>query len=350
MMEPQHHTLTTNAHAGGRTRYATLHGRRYMVVPVVMLAPGVHAGSDGPLYYPPEELAKTPEAWNTKPVVVYHPQHGTATAPEVLERQAVGTVMNAKWAGGKLRAEVWLDAGRLENLAPEVGRALAAGSPVEVSTGLYTDQAATPGSYLGKPYGHVATNHRPDHLALLPVGKGACSVADGCGLLLTNEETQMTNDMQTPQGDEEPLVAPVMNFDRGAVAATTPPTILVAVDDDSDEAPLVPPVMNFSGSGEDVLVPRVITVPRVRYGKSLYGEAPVANECDEAPLVAPVMNFGEVGCGCGATTVPLAGGGGVAAPTAPQPWPAPQAGPPVGNAAAAACGADDAPLLPPPSI
>ncbi len=50
-----------------RTRYEALDGKRYLVVPMVMLTVGVHNGSRGPLYYPKEELANLPLVWDHKP-------------------------------------------------------------------------------------------------------------------------------------------------------------------------------------------------------------------------------------------------------------------------------------------
>ncbi|WP_442510566.1 DUF2213 domain-containing protein [Novipirellula sp. SH528] len=198
--------ITINAH-GKHTRYEQLNGKEYLVVPMVMMTEGVHNGSNGALYYPPHELAKTPEAWNLKPVVVYHPQFGTATTPAELAARMVGMVMNARWDGVRLRAEAWLEQERLGDLAPEVGWALANGEPVEVSTGLFTDNMPTPGTWNGEDYQFVATNYRPDHLALLPEGVGACSVADGCGLLQLNQESDEMN-----QHTEEGLPLPTMNF------------------------------------------------------------------------------------------------------------------------------------------
>lgn len=175
------------------TRQETLEGRTYTVVPMVMLTEGVHAGSNGPLYYPSTELAKTPAVWNHKPIVVYHPtMNGTAISacePAVINRRKVGLIMNTKWEPGKkgqpgrLKAEAWLEAGRLKAVDQRVTNAIAKGSMVEVSTGLFTDNEQTAGTWNKEQYDSVARNYRPDHLAILPDEKGACSIADGAGLL-----------------------------------------------------------------------------------------------------------------------------------------------------------------------
>jgi hypothetical protein len=63
--------VTTNM--GSAIRHDSMEGRDYLVAPMVMITEGVHNGSGGSLYYSKEELEKTPESWNHKPVVVYNP-------------------------------------------------------------------------------------------------------------------------------------------------------------------------------------------------------------------------------------------------------------------------------------
>jgi hypothetical protein len=55
--------------------------------------------------------------------------------------------------------------------------AIEAGHTVEVSTGLFFDHAGT-----SDDGAVVGANFRPDHLAILPDQRGACSRAAGCGL------------------------------------------------------------------------------------------------------------------------------------------------------------------------
>lgn len=183
--------MTANA-GGCEPRYEELEGRKYLVVPMIMLTEGVHQGSRGPLYYPPEELAKTPAVWNTKPVVVYHPKINgvgvSACTPEVLSASRVGMVMGARFEGGKLKAEAWLDDEKMDRVDPRIRQAIKDRQVMEISTGLFTDNEPTPGEWRGERYTHVAKNYRPDHLALLPDETGACSAADGAGLL-RNQET-----------------------------------------------------------------------------------------------------------------------------------------------------------------
>ena len=169
-------------------RNESLEGRDYLVVPMVMLTEGVHQGSNGPLYYPPDELAKAPVVWNHKPVVIYHPERNgmpvSACDPDVINTRKVGIIMNTKFESGKLKSEAWLDMKRLKEVDERVVISLDEKKPVSVSTGLFTDNEATDGEWNGEKYIAIARNYRPDHLAILPDQKAACSIEDGAGLLM----------------------------------------------------------------------------------------------------------------------------------------------------------------------
>ncbi|GAF79791.1 unnamed protein product, partial [marine sediment metagenome] len=62
------------ANLAGRTRYALLNERQHLVAPITLIVPGVLNGSQGALYYPPEEVKNSVAAWNYMPLVVYHPK------------------------------------------------------------------------------------------------------------------------------------------------------------------------------------------------------------------------------------------------------------------------------------
>jgi hypothetical protein len=55
---------------------------------------------------------------------------------------------------------------------------------IELSTGLSTDTEPSQGVHNGVAYSGIAKNYRPDHLAILPDMVGACSIKDGCGVLV----------------------------------------------------------------------------------------------------------------------------------------------------------------------
>jgi hypothetical protein len=206
--------LTFNL-AFNKVRRAKLHGRDYIVAPLTLIVPGVLNGSKGSLYYPADEVSKDPTAWNGVPVVVNHPvingSNVSARDPEVADRHEVGTVYKSRIGQqGKLQAEAWFDVEKTKRIEPRILANLEAGKPIELSTGLYTENepAESGAVYNGKPYDFIARNYKPDHLAILPDQTGACSLRDGCGVL--------TNEAATTNADElnDYLPLPTMNFEQ----------------------------------------------------------------------------------------------------------------------------------------
>lgn len=168
----------------GPIQIRQLEGRDHFVAPAVLLTEGVHNGTNGPLFYSREVLSYTANLWNGKAVIVYHPknQNGWSGSPEVFNRQRVGYVFNSRMDGIKLVAEVWIDVARVQAVDPRIYDALVNGQRMEVSTGLGSALIPGSGTFNGKPYIGIVQNILPDHLALLPDIKGACSVEDGCGM------------------------------------------------------------------------------------------------------------------------------------------------------------------------
>jgi hypothetical protein len=173
-----------------KIKWVKQHGRNYLVAPMTLINPGVLNGSKGPLLYPPDEVAKNPQQWNGVPIVVYHPhrlgQPVSASEPGILDSQGVGEVRNAT-SNGKLQAEGWFDVQKIQKVNPVLYQRLLKNEAIELSTGLYTDNEDSSGSFKGRPYTAIARNYRPDHLAILPDQTGACSVKDGCGVLVNSD-------------------------------------------------------------------------------------------------------------------------------------------------------------------
>ena len=174
----------------GKVTKAILNGRMHMVAPVRMIVTGVLNGSKGPLYYPPDEIHKDPDSWNHMPLTLGHPmQDGrpvSARKPNVLNKYALGVLLNVKAVKGILDGEAWFDIDRTLKIEPRIIESLKANKPIELSTGLFTDNvpAQNGANYRGRPYTFVARNYKPDHLAILVDSKGACSLKDGCGVLV----------------------------------------------------------------------------------------------------------------------------------------------------------------------
>jgi hypothetical protein len=190
---------TVAVNVSGKARRVSWNGREYLVAPATLLLERVLNGSKGPLFYPGEEIRKNPDAWNAMPIVLRHPVrdglHVSARDPDILAEQGLGHVWRAAW-NDRLDTEAWFDVlhtERHDRALPEaqriIGR-LERGEPVELSTGLYTDnEPAAPGAvHDGQPYSFIARNYRPDHVAVLPDEVGACSVKDGCGVLVNEAD------------------------------------------------------------------------------------------------------------------------------------------------------------------
>lgn len=183
-----------------RVRRETLNGREYLVVPTTILRPdSVLNGSKGPLFYPAAEVAKNPGAWNGMPLLLNHPRTGsTGRSPRVMAEQGLGYLYNDRVLRNGARVvdayfDVELTKAQDRDLPTDkrILPRLEAGSPIDVSTGLFTDEqrvrnrlkdARSP----AKTADVTTSNYRPDHLAVLPLVRGACSAEDGCGAGVTN--------------------------------------------------------------------------------------------------------------------------------------------------------------------
>lgn len=188
------HYVVLASNFQAKYRKETLNGREHWVVPVTLIVPGVLAGNQGPVLYTHDEIRLRPGAWNGMPLTLDHPKDGnnqpiTARQPSVLNDKGLGVLLNAT-VNGKLSGEAWFDVENTRRVEPEIIKRLEKGDKVEISTGLYMEIAKQEGTHneSGKHYEGVARNIQPDHVAILPFKKGACSVDDGCGV--NNEESQ----------------------------------------------------------------------------------------------------------------------------------------------------------------
>lgn len=195
--------LTVNL--SGKVKRAKLYGRDYLVAPMTMLVEGVLNGSEGPLFYPRQEIATNVDSWNNMPIVKGHPVSNegkpvSARSPQILETFGMGIVFNADVINEvKLDAEAWYDEKRTMNMDPLVYSKILKNEPFELSTGLYTVNVpvtnAEEAVFNGKSYTAVARNYRPDHLASLGTKKGACSIKDGCGVLVNEDGQTVQNQL-----------------------------------------------------------------------------------------------------------------------------------------------------------
>jgi hypothetical protein len=181
------------ANLSTKVQRKTLGGRNYLVAPVVMILEGVFAGNQGALFYDGEEISKSVNGWNHRPITVGHPQASdgvkiSGCTPEAIDTVGIGMVLNTSWNSKtkKLRAQAWFEESRLDTVpgAHRIKEALTKEAPLEVSTGLFVDNELSQGIHNGREYQGKARNFKPDHLAIILNGVGACSVKDGAGLLV----------------------------------------------------------------------------------------------------------------------------------------------------------------------
>jgi len=180
--------ILTQTISNYQTQIRQHQGRDHLVVPVVMLTEGVHDGSGGRLLYTAKEMSKYPARWNGVAIPVYHPTEDgspiSANDPSVLDEFNTGRLFNVTWdhQSKKLRGEAWIDIALAQSKFKDTYEALLNKEPMEISTGLAHELEYEQGTWNDETYEAVVKNIMPDHLALLPGAKGACSWEDGCGI------------------------------------------------------------------------------------------------------------------------------------------------------------------------
>jgi hypothetical protein len=195
--------------AASKVQRKTLAGRSYLVAPVAMIVEGVFTGNQGAVLYERSEITKSISSWNHKPITVGHPKQGdqfvSGCLPDAIEHYSVGMILNTSFniSTKKLRADAWFDESRLDVVpgGHAIKAALAKQEPMEVSTGLFVDKEITSGQHNGKEYSGKARNFRPDHLAVIVNGVGACSVKDGAGLLVNKEPVNTESEKNLADSD-----------------------------------------------------------------------------------------------------------------------------------------------------
>ena len=105
----------------------------------------------------------------------------------------IGRVAKPRIAsGGRLVADLMIDVAAANKADARIVERLRAGRPIELSTGLFTSNEPSAGyDHRGRRYEGIAREHRPDHVAVLLDGRGACSVEDGCGVLLNGYRSRL---------------------------------------------------------------------------------------------------------------------------------------------------------------
>lgn len=181
-------TITGNV--AGSVEFRQLNGREHLVVPVVMIREGVLPGSSGKILYTRDSVNQHIHRWNGIPLVLGHPEDSdgnkiSARSPEIIEKVGLGYVFNTEFKDD-LRAKAWFDADVLRMKERTLYDRILQGKPTELSTGLFTHTVHRSGYHNGTEYDQVLSSYQPDHLAILMHEAGACSLSDGCGVLVGN--------------------------------------------------------------------------------------------------------------------------------------------------------------------
>lgn len=166
----------------GNARREMLNGQEHLVVPAIAMREGVMNG----MLYTKEKIKANAQTWNGVPIPVGHPQingeHVSANSPDIEASFNIGKVYNSRYEDGELKVEFWINLAKAEELGHNnLIATLESGDTIDVSTGLFSTQKEEAGIFNNSSYEFVAQDIRPDHIAILPDEKGACSVADGCG-------------------------------------------------------------------------------------------------------------------------------------------------------------------------
>jgi len=194
-------TIRINNELNPRTEI--LDNVEHVVYPVIMINEGVH----NRIFYPNSELDRSVQNWNGCPIPIYHPEKDgipiSCNSPEIYNKQVIGKVFNSHIDNNNLKADLYLNKDKINSLMPDLFTFLENDGKMEVSTGLFSDDIYQSGDFNGEEYDSIAINIRPDHLAILPGQKGACSWEDGCGIR-ANQEDKKDNGGKMKRGSKKP--------------------------------------------------------------------------------------------------------------------------------------------------
>ena len=179
----------TSCANAGTIRTVSLSGGEYVVFPVVPIREGVLNGH----FVSSREIERSTPGWNGRPLTLGHPKdqdsgdYVTANSPGAWEQYGIGWVFSAGFVDGRMVAEGWIDKARIAALGrDDLIDGLLTGVHMDVSTGYFCDVVQKDGVFKGDKFNGVQSGIVPDHLALLPNERGACSWDDGCGIPRVN--------------------------------------------------------------------------------------------------------------------------------------------------------------------
>ena len=181
-MITQYSARNVLAVCNGLVRTEMHQGRAHFVAPIVAMVEGVvHAmNSSRPEFVSADELRI--DGWEGRPVFVNHPMVGgipVASKHPSIAHTSIGFTKNPRVEDARLLMEVWIDKAKCDGALAE---RMLSGDPFDVSMGAFVQSRDAVGEYKGKKYAGTWHDIDPDHMALLPDSRGACSWEAGCGL------------------------------------------------------------------------------------------------------------------------------------------------------------------------
>lgn len=177
----------------GKAYHKVYGGRDHLEAPVTAIIEGVLNGR----FVSAAVIEASTYLWQGTPVPLGHPQENgqyiSANTPE-LTAISPARFWDPYFEDGALKGKIVIDVERAREMggdAWEMVERIERGELTECSTGYFADETMTPGIWQGKRYQSVVTAIYPDHLAVLLHETGACSLADGCGVLANQQEGGM---------------------------------------------------------------------------------------------------------------------------------------------------------------
>lgn len=177
--------------SAGRGTWEDIDGVTHYVAPIVAMVQGViHAmNAKRPEFVPADQLSTY--GWDGRPVFINHPMVDDVPVASFHPKVAgtnIGFTRNPSVTGEgddrKLVMQVCLVK---EKLTPEMLAMVDSDEPFNVSMGAFVSARKKEGEYKGKKYYSEWHDIDPDHMALLPATKGACSWEMGCGVRAAGE-------------------------------------------------------------------------------------------------------------------------------------------------------------------
>ena len=165
-------------------------GRLYIKAPLVgITAPSVLNGAFVGL----DEVTASLERWNDVPLVIDHPV-GEDDNPIPASSEgvvSVGRLTDIALNDGKMTGFAMIDIAKAALVEKGIAllHSLTSEQPVEVSSAYHADLEPAAGDHNGVAYNMITKHIDPDHMALLPDARGACSWSDGCGIPRINQES-----------------------------------------------------------------------------------------------------------------------------------------------------------------